>query len=292
MTGTPAAKRSDSIAAGLGGVLIVGLAHSGKTEVRRIVETSDRVHATRRVRHWAHFVNAPGDQLAAADIDRMASLVREDESLSSSGLDLSGVLTSWRSLEHPTFGGMLGLLHHEDATGHGADIWCAQVNRMESTIERILIELPSLKVVHTIRDPRDGLGVSRRSGIVGRRGWDLASWALSARVAVASRDRHPDRYMIVRWEDLVASPELVCESLGVFVGAELTVPDDWQLAGKPIGRGVGGRRTHREIAPLIEALGYDAVAPRLDSTISDAVDLVCYRIGSRRLRRRARGPNR
>lgn len=290
MTGTPAAKRSDSIASGLGGVLIVGLAHSGKTEVRRIVETSDRVHATRRARHWAHFTNASGDQLA--DLDRLASFVREDESLSSSGLDLSGVLTSWRSLEHPTFGGLLGLLHHEDATRHSADIWCAQVNGMESTIERILIELPSLKVVHTIRDPRDGLGVSRRSGIVGRRGWDLASWELSARVAVVSRDRHPDRYMIVRWEDLVASPGFVRESLGVFVGAELTVPDDWQPAGKPIGRGVGGRRTHREIAPLIEALGYDAVDPGLDSTAADVVDLLCYRVGSNWLLRRPRGSNR
>ena len=289
MTGTPSTNRSHSIATGLGGVLIVGLAHSGKTEVRRIVETSDRVHATRRVRHWAHIANTPGDPLASADLLDSASFVRHDGSPVSSDLDLSEVLTTWRSLEGPTFGGMLALLHHEEATRHGAEIWCAQVNRIESLIERILVELPAIKVVHTIRDPRDGLGVSRRSGIVGRRGWDLASWELSARVAVASRDRHPGRYMIVRWEDLVASPQSVCGSLGQFVGAELTVPDDWQPAGKPIGRGVRGKRTHSEIASLVDALGYDTAVPTPDSPVSDVVDLACYRIRSRRLRRRARG---
>lgn len=289
MSERPATERSDSIAAGLGGVLIVGLAHSGKTEVRRIIETSDRVHATRRVRHWAHAAKRSGYLLGVADLDECSSLLRDDEALSSWGLDLSDVLMRWRSLSHPTFSGILALLHHEDATRRGADIWCAQVNRMESLIERILVELPEIKVIHTIRDPREGLGVSRRSGILGRRGWDLASWEESARVAVASRNRHPSRYAIVRWEDLVASPQVVCDTLGGFVGAELTVPDDWHLAGKPIGRGVGGRRTQREIVSLVEALGYDTAAPTPGSAVSDVVDLACYRFRSHRLRRKARG---
>lgn len=292
MTEMPAAKRSDFVASGLRGFLIVGLAHSGKTEVRRIVDTSHRIHTTRRVRNWTRLAQMPDGRLGATDLDKCAAVVRSDETLSSSSIDVSAVLTSWRSLGQPTSGGLLALLQHEDAMGHGADMWCAQVNRMEHLIERILFELPGIKVIHTIRDPRSGLGVSRRSGIVGRRGWDVASWELSARVAVASRDRHPDRYMIVRWEDLVTSPQSVCESLGDFIDTELEVPETWAPTGKRIGRGVHGRRIGLEIAPLLDALGYDIVAPGIDSPVPDVIDLASYRIRSRLLRRKAGGRTR
>lgn len=292
MTHTPPTDHPETIATGRGGILIAGMAHSGKTEVRRMAEMSHHIRATRRVRHWARLAAVSGGSLTSTDLDACAGLILADEALSSWDLDLSGLLSVWRSLEQPTFSGILALLHHEDARRHGADTWCAQVNRLEALIERVLDELPAVKVIHTIRDPRTGLGVSRRSGIVGRRGWDLASWELSAQVAMTSQARHPDRYMIVRWEDLAASPASVCEALSEFIGTELSVPGDWQVADKAIGRGVGGRRTHLQIAPLIAALGYDAGAPGSDSALSDMVDLVCYRVRSRELHRRALVANR
>lgn len=282
---------SEPSAKGHGGILIVGLAHSGKTEVRRILDTSSRIRSARRVRQWPHIADVTPGTTTAAEIEAYVTTVRRDETVSSWDLDVDAVVAGWRALEEPTFSGLLALLHQQHATRHGADIWCAQINQMEPVIERLLFELPGIRIIHTIRDPRDGLGVARRSGLVGRRGWDLASWARSAHVAVASRNRHPSRYLVVRWEDLVDSPDVVSETIGEFIGTDVTVPADWNLTRKPIGRGIRGKRIHGEISSLLDSLEYvdrpgdDSSALGTDSAISDVVDLVCYRIRSRRLHR-------
>lgn len=286
---------SEPSAKGYGGILIVGLAHSGKTEVRRILDTSSRIRSARRVRQWPHIADETPGTTTAAEIDAYESAVRRDETVSSWDLDVDAVVAGWRSLEEPTFSGLLALLHQQHATRHGADIWCAQINQMEPVIERLLLELPGIRIIHTIRDPRDGLGVSRRSGLVGRRGWDLASWALSAHVAVASRNRHPSRYLVVRWEDLVDAPDVVSETIGEFIGTDVTVPPDWNLTRKPIGRGIGGRRIYREVSSLLNSLGYvdrqgnESGALGTDSAIPDLIDVVGYRVRSRRLHRTVPG---
>lgn len=286
MTEWRATSVSEPSARGLGGILIVGLAHSGKTEVRRILDTSPRVTSSRHNRTWRRISADTRRRSSIRQIEEYSESVRRDDTISSWDVDVDAVIAQWRSMEEQTLSGLLALLHDRDAKNRDADMWCAQINRMEQGIERILTELPEIKVIHTIRDPRDGLGVARRSGLVGRRGWDLASWAQSAQVAISSRTRHPERYMIVRWEDLVTSPEIVCESLGDFIGVSVDVPSSWHLAHKCIGRGVGGRRTYQEIRPLLDSLGYTP-RPRTDSALSDIVDLLCYRLHTRHVRSRS-----
>jgi len=283
MTELPAPSVVGSAAAGSGGVLIVGLAHSGKTEVRRLIETSTRAVSARRARHW----NRVGNRWDDLSERSCLALMRSDETFKSWDADVDAAIRAWRTLERPRIAALFALAYRWRASASNADIWCAQVNGLEPQILRLLAELPEVKVIHTVRDPRGGLGVSRRSGMVGRRGWDLAAWDRSARVAIEAMERHRDRYQIIRWEDLVTAADEVSVQIGRFVGADLEVPEDWLLHGKPIGRGIDGRRTSQQIAGLVTGLGYEAEVSTAtgSASLSDVVDLLSFRFRARRLAR-------
>ena len=280
MTGRPAPSLIESAAEGSGGLLIVGLAHSGKTEVRRIIDTSPRVFSARRARHW----NAVGDRWHDLDERACLSLVSADDSLASWEASVEAAVDAWRTLAHPRIAALLALAYHMRASASQADLWCAQVSGIESQVPALLAELPGLRVIHTLRDPRTGLGVSRRSGVAGRRGWDLAAWHRSARVAKHAGERFSDRYRVVRWDDLVSDPDEVVASLGRFLGRDLELPEEWAPDQKPIGTGITGDRAIRQVSGLLTDLGFPARAPGSSGTgmVADLIDLLGFRIRSMR----------
>lgn len=276
MTGRRASPVVESAAGGSGGLLIVGLAHSGKTEVRRIIDTSAGVFSARRARHW----NAVGDRWLDLDQASCLSLVRGDDSFGSWGASVDAAIDAWRTLERPRIASLLALAYHMRASASRADLWCAQVNGIEPQIPVLLRELPGLKVIHTLRDPRTGLGVSRRSGMAGRRGWDLAGWEASARVAKYGGERFSDRYRVVRWEDLVSAPDEVVQGLGLFLDRDLEVPEEWAPDLKSIGGGITGDRTIGQVSDLLTDLGFPSRAPASSAsgTLADLVDLAGFRL--------------
>jgi hypothetical protein len=127
-------------------------------------------------------------------------------------------------------------LTHE-AAAHGADLACDQTPRNLYYLEEILALLPQARAVVMVRDPRDvllsqksrwrrrrlstGVRATRRNALRTWAGYNPTTisllWRSGARLAQRWRD--DPRVVVVRFEDLLAKPEVVvaevCEHLGL-----------------------------------------------------------------------------
>jgi hypothetical protein len=87
--------------------------------------------------------------------------------------------------------------------------WGAQTGLIERYAEHLFEAYPGLKVVHMLRDPRDRYqaSIEKWPDGRGRAGGAVARWNYSLKLAEQHRARHPDDYLIVRFEDLVTDTE-------------------------------------------------------------------------------------
>ena len=94
----------------------------------------------------------------------------------------------------------------------------------ERFADTILAAYPTASMVHVLRDPRDRYAsqathrTPRRSGA----GRAAALWHWSERLARHHSRRFPGRYLVVRYEDLVADPNPRLEEIRCFLGLDVS----------------------------------------------------------------------
>jgi len=79
--------------------------------------------------------------------------------------------------------------------------------------DKILADFPDGHVIHVVRNPYSGYAdTSKRPFPLGikRYAW---TWNLCQHMALTYRDKHPERFHLVRFEDLVADPRATMEKL-------------------------------------------------------------------------------
>lgn len=198
-------------------LFVTGLAHSGKTELARLLALDSRIDIVRRAYFWTRHYGRYGDLAEPANRALCAAELGRDHSLEASTEE---VLRTARFLSDSgaplTYGSLFAALHG-DGPNRARVI---QLRGAEMLAARLLTDLHGARIVHLVRDPRQMLGSSRRAGRVGRRGWDLAAWAHSARMALHNRGRFGDRYWVLRWEELVSDPSGVVGRLTESIGFE------------------------------------------------------------------------
>lgn len=119
-----------------------------------------------------------------------------------------------------TYGRLFSLFLIHAAQREGKPRWGAQTGLIERYAEHLFESYPGLKIVHMLRDPRDRYqaSIEKWPEGKGRAGGAVARWNYSLKLAERHRRRHPDDYLIVRFEDLVTETEAtvrrVCEFLG------------------------------------------------------------------------------
>jgi hypothetical protein len=102
---------------------------------------------------------------------------------------------------------------------------------------------PDCQIVHVIRDPRDVLDSWRRRWGFRRSVRGVQSWAHHVRRARKFGSAHPDRYLEIRYEEMVRSPERIVRELIDWLDEPW---DDRVLAFKPLppmGRRPGDERS-------------------------------------------------
>jgi hypothetical protein len=186
-----------------GPILITGLDHSGKTELRLALGRSTRLSLTRRSELWtaAHRDHAPldTDEGLAACLRILlarrgvAALVHDQGALVAAFRE--GLATHTR---------LYRLIHEQHAAQVGADRWGDQDSSIELVAGRLADELPDARFVHLVVDPRRRYAALersrlRRAGLVGAA---TAAWVASARRALAMARSYPDRYRVVTAESL------------------------------------------------------------------------------------------
>lgn len=119
-----------------------------------------------------------------------------------------------------TYARLFSLFLIHAAERDGKPRWGAQTGLIERYADRLFEAYPGLKVVHMLRDPRDRYqaSIERWPDGRGRAGGAVARWNYSLRLAERHRAAHPDDYLIVRFEDLVADTERTVRDVCAFLG--------------------------------------------------------------------------
>lgn len=118
----------------------------------------------------------------------------------------------------------LFLIHFADAAGKAR--WGAQTGLIERYADKLLGAYEGLRIVHMIRDPRDRYlaSLERWPDGRGRAGGATARWLYSTQLGERHARRHPDQYLIVRFEDLIEQTESTLRIVCDFLGEEFEPP--------------------------------------------------------------------
>ena len=206
-----------------GPIFIGGLSHSGKTQLRIVLEAHPEISMTRRTYMWDRFYQRFGDLGKARNLDRCLSAMLATDGIRKLQPDLGRIRSDF--LGGPaTYGRLFGLFHEHHAERAGKRRWGDQLGFVERFADPIFTSFPSARMIHMIRDPRVRVDPRARTRRRGSLGWHTARWLHSADLAERNREAFPDRYRIVRYEQLASWPEQTVREMCDFLEEEYVGP--------------------------------------------------------------------
>ncbi len=149
---------------------------------------------------------------------RVAELLRlDDEGLTDRA---SEALSRWH-LEQPDANAVD--LYREGmrfaAASHGKRFWVQQATSYIFYAQEILSLMPDARFVYLLRNPYDVCASKKRRAPKRDRLWGwVVSWNRGLRLAIKLREDYPDRFLIVRYEDIVTDPVQMYRKVFDFVG--------------------------------------------------------------------------
>jgi hypothetical protein len=166
---------------------------------------------------WFH--DRFGDLAEPSNLDRCLNVMLRYQRLSCLRPDRAQIEAAF-AVGPPTYGHLFDVMHSQEAARRGKPRWGDKSLHHEHHAEAIFTEWPDASIIHLIRDPRD-----RHASVTSRypdRRKHIASvtgrWVQSMRTGSRNLRRYPDRYMMLRYEDLVhetvPSLQRVCELIG------------------------------------------------------------------------------
>jgi hypothetical protein len=258
-------------------VLIGGTDRSGPGLLGELLERHASLAISRRTNLWTFYLNRYGDLSNRENLDRCLDAMFAYTRIRAMQPDRARLTAEFTEGDDHSYFRLFLLLGQQYAKSVGKPRWGDKSLNSERDAARILEAYPDAVMIHVIRDPRD-----RHASMVhhrgGRRGGVLGStavWLHSARLAARNAERFRGRYLVVRYEDLVADPDSKLHEICRFLGEPfdphmLTVaPEDaggtkarFEFTNTSIGRfevDVPGREIalmERLLGPEMERLGY------------------------------------
>ena len=204
-----------------GPIFIGGLAFSGKTPLRIALAAHPRIAMTRRTAMWERFNGSFGDLRRRENLDRCLDTMLADPSVAELGLDRER-LVSELAAGPAEYLRLFGLMHAQHAQLLGKARWGDQMGALERSADRVLAAFPDAYMVHMIRDPRTRYiaAAGRHRQRPGKLGWETARWLRSVELAQRNQRRYPDRYRVVRYEQLADDPDRTLRDVTAFVDEE------------------------------------------------------------------------
>lgn len=243
-----------------GPVFLGGVDRSGIGLVGDLLDQHPAFAISRRTNFWAFFDGRFGDLDDTANLHRCLDAMMRSRRFLNLGLDRGRLATDLASAKDRSYPYLFALVGEQHARQRGKGRWGDKSLGAERHAARILESYPYARMIHVVRDPRDRhVSVKthrqrRRGGIVGT----SSEWRQSAKAALRNRDQFGDRYLVVRYEDLVDDVDetmsLICRFLDEQVAPQvLSVRRDPEGSSEPIHqRSVG--RYHRELGKLQTAV--------------------------------------
>lgn len=207
-----------------GPIFIGGLSHSGKTEMRMILEQHPDITMVRRTTMWDRFYGAFGDLQRSENLERCLSALVAAEGLRAFEIDPSRLRREFKA-GPPTYARLFGLIHQQRADRLRKQRWGEQLGMLESFADPIFESFEHARMIHLIRHPQARYAEAMaRSGHRkrGALGADVAEWLNSAGLAERNRRLYPEQYHVIRYEELAADPVGATRAVCLFLAEQPT----------------------------------------------------------------------
>ncbi len=266
-------------------IFVSGPDRSGTTLIYALLASHPDLSMVRRTNMWRYFDGRYGDLADPANLDRCLDDMIAFRRMRHLNPDRERIRREF--LDGPaTYGRLFALFHDHHAERADRPRWGDKSLHTEHFADRVFAEFPDARIVHMMRDPRDRYASVRKRW--GRDEPRLANatgrWLASTRAARRHALADPDRFLIVRYEDLARTPEdtmhLVCAFADLRYTSEMLA-----MEGAPEHRERGGNSSYgprqpgtistMSIGRFAEVLSPTEIA-YIDRTARDEMDAFDY----------------
>jgi O-antigen/teichoic acid export membrane protein len=203
-----------------GPVYIGGLDRSGKTTLAAFLTSHPNIDVPDAGSNlWTYFYGRFGDLAQPDNLERCLDLMLRYRHVATLDPDPDRIRREFAA-GPPTYARLFSLVHAHHAEREGKPRWGTQTGLVERYADEVFAAYPGVRIIHMVRDPRDRYEGSRAlwPDGKGQAGGATARWIYSTRLAERHLRRHPDGYLVVRFEDLVLRTDdtlrHVCHFLG------------------------------------------------------------------------------
>jgi hypothetical protein len=233
---------------GDGPIFIGGLDKSGKTLLRLMLSSHPDIAITRRTNLWTRYYRKYGDLRDRNNFQRCIEAIFQQESMRFLNLNPEWVKKEFWQGE-TTYARLFSIIYRQFSDSLGKKRWGDQLALIERYAEDIFSAYPQAKIIHMIRDPRQRYreGIRKDSRRAGKAGRETAQWLYSTSLGRKNQQTYPSGYRCVRYELLIAQPELTLREVCEFIGedydpAMITMENAYRFGASEAGNKKSGER--------------------------------------------------
>jgi hypothetical protein len=230
-----------------GPIFVSGIQRTGTSLIYALLASHPSIAMTRRTNWWTFFDGRFGDLGDDESLDRCLGMMQRYRRHTKLQPDWTRLREDFRSGER-SYCRLFALLEEQHAARVGKPRWGDKSLNTERYAERVFECFPDARILHMIRDPRDRhASVLKRWKSRGGVGSATAAWLASVQLAERNVALHPDRFRVVRYEDLATEPEATLRELCAFIG-EPYEPAMLSMSGASDFRDAGGNSSFGRFA--------------------------------------------
>ncbi|HUP76696.1 MAG TPA: sulfotransferase [Acidimicrobiales bacterium] len=199
-------------------VFVAGQERSGTSLMFALLTSHPNIAMTRRTNLWRYFYGQFGDLRDDQSLDTCLDKMMRYKRLVVLQPNAEELRREFLTGER-TYGRLFALLEQQYADRLGKPRWGDKSLDTERFAGPLFDAYPDARIIHMVRDPRDRYASVetrwkvRRGGV----GAGTAEWLSSVELAERNCNRYGDKYLILRYETLVRSPEEVLRDICEFI---------------------------------------------------------------------------
>ncbi|MEO8509635.1 MAG: sulfotransferase [Chloroflexota bacterium] len=231
-----------------GPVFVGGLDRTGTSLIYALLASHPSLAMSRRTNWWTYFYGRFGDLGDDRNVDRCLSVMQRYRRHRKLDPDWDRLRADFVAGER-SYGRLFALLEAQHAARLHRPRWGDKSLHTERYASLVFEHFPDARIIHMIRDPRDRYAsvLKRWKRVRGGAGASTAAWIASIRLGERNREHYPDRYRLLRYEDLAAEPEATMRSICNFIG-EPFEPRMMGMEGAADFRDAGGNSSYERFA--------------------------------------------